>query len=79
MTYQTNQGNDQLFNNPDSFAMVFDEQWKYHNSNKCMLDGTIEEKLEFIFEKIEDHPFLISHRDKAMEIAKFRIRLLNLS
>ena len=31
-----------------------------------------------IFNEIKEHPFLQSHPEQAREVAKFRIRLLNL-
>ena len=78
MTFQSNQGNERFFNNADSFAMVFDEHWKKHNSNKLTNDQNIEEKLDLIFNEIKEHPFLLNQPEQAKEVAMFRIRLLNL-
>ena len=78
MNFTQNHGDQNLYNNADSFAMVFDEQWKKHNSSICKTDKSIEEKLEFIFNEIKEHPFLQSYPQQAREVAKFRVRLLNL-
>ena len=50
-----------LYNNADSFAMVFDAAWKDCDlgNNK---DIKINEKIEIAFEKINNHPFLISNQ-----------------
>ena len=67
-----------LYNNADSFAMAFDAAWKDCDleSNK----GTkIDEKIEKVFEKIRNHPFLISNPIQSKNVALFRIKLLGLS
>ena len=65
-------------NNADSFAIAFDETWK--NSIKEAEESTLnqEQKINFALSKIENHPFVINSPLKAREIARFRIRLLNL-
>tara|TARA_B100000579_G_C22446717_1_gene672387 strand:+ start:233 stop:463 length:231 start_codon:yes stop_codon:yes gene_type:complete len=67
-----------LYNNPDSFAMAFDEAW-----NACDLDNDqdkkLEEKIQIVFEKINTHPFLRDNPIQAKQIALFRIKLLGLS
>ena len=78
MTFQSNQGEQRFFNNADSFAMAFDEQWKSRNSGEWKVHKSKEEKLEFIFNEIKEHPFLKSYPKQAKEVAEFRIRLLNL-
>ena len=67
-----------LYNNADSFAMAFDAAWKDCNlgNNK---DMKIDEKIEIAFEKIKNHPFLISNPIKSKNVALFRIKLLGLS
>ena len=79
MALPVNQGNSQFFNNADSFAMAFDDHWKISLSDVQTKDITKEQRIEIIFEEIKDHPFLKENRNKAKEIADFRLRLLNLS
>tara|TARA_B100000700_G_C14995223_1_gene833447 strand:+ start:1560 stop:1790 length:231 start_codon:yes stop_codon:yes gene_type:complete len=66
------------YNNADSFAIAFDEAW-----NNCNFENNknlnTEEKLEEIFNKIQDHPYLIDNPKQAKNIAYFRIKLLGLS
>ena len=70
--------NENLYNNPDSFAMAFDTAW-----NDCDLgnnqDLKLDEKIGIAFEKIKNHPFLISHPIQSKNIAIFRIKLLGLT
>ena len=67
-----------LYNNADSFAMAFDAAWK-----DCDLDNNkdikIDEKIEIAFEKIKNHPFLISNPIQSKNDALFRIKLLGLA
>ena len=71
-------GTDRVFDNADSFAMVFDRTWKQlRSSNKAELSQ--EEHLEAVLEAMADHPFLISSPDMARQVAAFRIRLLELA
>ncbi len=72
------QSNNLLMNNPDSFAMAFDEIWKNYISNLNQKNLNQDEKIQLVFKKIVDHPFLINFPAQALEVAKFRIRLLNL-
>tara|TARA_Y100001968_G_scaffold136503_1_gene124632 strand:- start:81359 stop:81679 length:321 start_codon:yes stop_codon:yes gene_type:complete len=72
------QGNNQLMNNADSFAMSFDEVWKDSIPKLQNSELNLDQKLNLIFAKIEDHPFLINNPSQARKVAKFRIRLLNL-
>ena len=67
-----------LYNNADSFAMAFDAAWKDCDlgNNK---DIKIDEKIEIAFEKIKNHPFLISKPSHSKNVALFRIKLLGLS
>ncbi len=66
-----------LYNNADSFAMAFDAAWKDCDLGKNK-DIKIDEKIEIAFEKIKNHPFLISNRIQSKNIALFRIKLLGL-
>ena len=71
-------GTDRVFDNADSFAMVFDRTWKQlRGSNKAELSP--DDHLEAVLEAMADHPFLISSPDMARQVAAFRIRLLELS
>ena len=67
-----------MFDNADSFAMVFDRTWKQLRASNS---GEVcqEQHLEAVFEAMADHPFLISSPDMARQVAAFRIRLLELT
>ena len=69
--------NENLYNNADSFSMAFDSAWKNCDlgNNK---DIKIDEKIGIAFEKIKNHPFLISNPTQSKNIALFRIKLLGL-
>ena len=58
---------DKTYNNPDSFAMSFDEEWEKVNCKDMA------QKIDKVIEVLSDHPFVISNLDKARNIAKFRI------
>ena len=70
--------NENLYNNADSFAMAFDAAWKDFDlkNNK---DINTDEKIGIAFEKIKNHPFLVSNPIQSKNIALFRIKLLGLS
>ena len=55
------------YNNADSFAISFDEEWQKVNCND------ITQKIDKVIEILSDHPFVISNKDNAKNIAKFRI------
>tara|TARA_B100001029_G_C14594554_1_gene200752 strand:+ start:221 stop:424 length:204 start_codon:yes stop_codon:yes gene_type:complete len=55
------------YNNADSFAISFDEEWQKVNCND------ITKKIDKVIEILSDHPFVISNLDNARNIAKFRI------
>ena len=61
---------DKTYNNADSFAMSFDEEWQRVNCN----DKT--QKINKIIEILSSHPFVISNPENARNIAKFRIHSL---
>ena len=65
------------YNNADSFAMLFDAAWKKSNFNNAE-GGTIEEKIQIIIDQNKDHPFVKSSPAQAINVAKFRLRLLQL-
>ena len=58
---------DKTYNNADSFAISFDEEWKKVNCDD------INQKIDMIIQILSDHPFVISNPDNARGIAKFRI------
>ena len=68
----------QLFDNADSFAMVFDEAWQRQQRSPAARDLTIEDKRRQVLEACVDHPFMVNQPDMAAQVADFRIRLLGL-
>ena len=58
---------DKTYNNADSFAISFDEEWQRVNCE----DMT--KKIDKVIELLSDHPFVISNMENARNIAKFRI------
>jgi hypothetical protein len=69
---------DRTFNNPDGFAMVFDRTWKHLAKVEQFADLSIDQRIDEVIEKMEDHPFLQAEPEQARQIAIFRVRLLNL-
>ena len=55
------------YNNADSFAISFDEEWEKINCND------ITQKIDKVIENLSDHPFVITNKENAFNIAKFRI------
>ena len=62
---------DKYFNNADSFAISFDEEWKNIDCEDSRL------KIDKIFKLLSDHPFLVSNPENARKIAEFRVFSLN--
>ena len=58
---------DKLYENADSFAMSFDEEWKNIDCEDSLL------KIEKVLELLSEHPFLVSDPENARKIAQFRI------
>ena len=58
---------DKLYNNADSFAMSFDEEWKNIDCEDPRL------KIDKVFQILSEHPFLVSNPKNAREMAEFRI------
>jgi len=56
-----------LYDNADSFAMSFDEEWVKIDCDDIGL------KIDKVFELLSDHPFLISNPENARKMAEFRI------
>ena len=65
------------YNNADSFAMIFDKAWITTNFNP-QENLTTEQKIKTIIEQNQDHPFIKSSPLEAFNVAKFRLRLLQL-
>ena len=61
---------ERTFNNADSFAMSFDEEWQRVECEEESL------KINKVIELLSDHPFVQSSPDLAIEIANFRIKSL---
>ena len=61
---------ERTFNNADSFAMSFDEEWQ---NFECDDDSL---KINKIINLLSDHPFVKSNPDTARKIANFRIKSL---
>ena len=58
---------DKLYDNADSFAMSFDEEWENIDCDdiRCKIDK--------VFELLSNHPFVISNPENARKMAEFRI------
>ena len=56
-----------LYDNADSFAMSFDEEWQNVDCDDLRV------KIDKVFELLSDHPFLISNPKDARNMAEFRI------
>ena len=56
-----------LYDNADSFAMSFDEEWEKFDCEDLRL------KIEKVLENLSGHPFLVSNPENARKIAEFRI------
>ena len=58
---------DKNYDNADSFAISFDEEWEKIDCDDPRL------KMDKIFDQLSDHPFLISNPENAKKLAEFRI------
>ena len=58
------------FNNADSFAMSFDDEWEKIECEDINL------KIKKIIENLSDHPFVISNPEIVINIANFRVNSL---
>ena len=58
---------DKTYDNADSFAISFDEEWQKVDCNDTA------QKIDKVIEILSDHPFVISNLDNARSIAEFRI------
>ena len=58
---------DKTYNNADSFAMSFDEEWQKVGCDDLKI------KIDKVMEHMSNHPFVSSNPDNARKIAEFRI------
>jgi len=58
---------DRLYDNADSFAISFDEEWNNIDCEDKLL------KIDKVFELLSEHPFLVSNPENARKMAEFRI------
>ena len=58
---------DKFYNNADSFAISFDEEWQKIDCSDLSI------KINKVIEILSDHPFVVSNPYKARKIAEFRI------
>ena len=58
---------EKFYNNADSFAISFDEEWKNIDCNDLRL------KLDKVLAILSDHPFLVSNQENARKLAEFRV------
>ena len=68
----------QLFDNADSFAMMFDDAWRQLLRQPDAAALTGDERKQRALEACADHPFMMSSPAMASQVAEFRIRLLGL-
>ena len=58
---------EKLYDNADSFAMSFDDEWKNIDCEDLRL------KIDKVLERLSEHPFLVSNPENAKKMAEFRI------
>ena len=58
---------DKLYDNADSFAMSFDEEWENIDCDDILY------KIDKVLELLSEHPFLISNPENARKMAEFRV------
>ena len=56
-----------IYDNADSFAMSFDEEWENVDCDDIRL------KIDKVLELLSDHPFLRSNPENARQMAEFRV------
>ena len=67
-----------MYNNADSFAMAFDDEWKKLKPSEITPEISQEEKIKLVMTNLKEHPFAQSSPSMANAIAKFRIKLIGL-
>ena len=65
----------ELFDNADSFAMVFDGAFKRQASTGAHDNLSLQEKKDLAIQACSDHPFFLSNPKVAAQDADFRLRL----
>ena len=58
---------DKVYDNADSFAIAFDEEWKNIDCKDLRL------KIDKVLDFLSDHPFFVSNPENARKMAEFRI------
>ena len=58
---------DKFYDNADSFAMSFDDEWRKIDCEDSRL------KLDKVLKLLSEHPFFISNPENARKMAEFRI------
>ena len=58
---------DKTYDNADSFAMSFDEEWHKFSCDDLKI------KIDKVMDHMSNHPFVSSNPDNARKIAEFRI------
>ena len=58
---------EKIYDNADSFAISFDEEWKNIDCEDLRL------KIDKVFELLSNHPFLVSNPENARKLVEFRI------
>ena len=58
---------DKLYDNADSFAMSFDEEWGNIDCEDLRL------KIDKVLKILSEHPFLVSNPENARKLAEFRV------
>ena len=58
---------DKLYDNADSFAMSFDEEWKRIDCED------LRSKIDKVLEILSEHPFMVSNPENARKMVQFRI------
>tara|TARA_Y100001978_G_scaffold162767_1_gene149329 strand:- start:384 stop:587 length:204 start_codon:yes stop_codon:yes gene_type:complete len=61
---------ERTYNNADSFAMAFDDEWEKIDCDDLSL------KIEKVIKVLSDHPFVQENPKIAKQIANFRIKSL---
>ncbi len=61
---------ERTFNNADSFAMAFDDEWqKIECDNETL-------KIQKIIKLLSEHPFVKDNPEMALQVANFRVKSL---
>ena len=58
---------DKLYDNADSFAISFDEEWIKFDCEDLQL------KVDKVIELLSEHPFVVSNPENARKMAEFRV------